>query len=91
MEVKVGKDCSLLYITAVQQPVHALLESHLQSSFGPQVHIWPQLQGIQYTILDCLPSDNVSLIEQKIHSDHKISTNKLTFCMPHHTGRRAMK
>ena len=66
MEVKFGKDCfSLLYITAVQQPVHALLESHLQSSFGPQMYIWPQLQGIQYTILDCLPSDNVSLIEQK--------------------------
>jgi len=33
------------------------------------------MQGIQYTILDSSPSDNVSLIEQKIHPDREISTN----------------
>ena len=90
MEVKFSKDYfSLLYITAVQQPVHALLESHLQSSFGPQMHIWPQLQGIQYTILDCLPSDNVSLIEQKNPLRSQGFSQQINFL--HASGRRATK
>ena len=86
MEIKVGKDClSLLYITAVKRPVHALLESHLQSYLVP--NRTPSHSCRVYSIPDLLPRDNVSLIEQKIHSDRMTSTN-LTFCTPDHTGSR---
>ena len=46
------------------------------------------LLGIQYTIL---PSDNVSLIEQIIHPDQKLSTNNFLHAGSHRKQTQAAR
>ena len=57
--------------------ISVFYQSHLQSLFCLSNIIWPQLQGIRYTTLDCLPRGSVSLtlvnIEEKIRLHLKIT------------------
>ena len=67
--VVVSHACSTTANFSVNPPladISVFLQSRLQSLSGLT---WPQLQGIRYTTLDCLPRGNASLIFVNIEWD----------------------